>query len=84
MRASTAGEAVCLTSMEIFQRPARVLHRHASSKTLRGSQRYPTYMMRIQLGQHFDDDLPFRPRAQHRENRRQMRIETYVHHAAAH
>ena len=40
-----------------LQRPARVLHRHAASETLRGSQRDPAHVMRIELRQHFDDDL---------------------------
>ena len=44
-----------------FQRPARVLHRHAAGETLRGRQRNPAHVMRIALRQHFDDDLPFSP-----------------------
>ena len=40
-----------------LQRPARVLHRHAASETLRGRQRNPAHVMRITLRQHFDDDL---------------------------
>ena len=47
-----------------FQRPARVLHRHAARETLRGRQRNPAHVMRITLRQHFDDDLLVRlPRA---------------------
>ena len=67
-----------------LQRPARVLHRHAASETLRGRQRNPAHVMRIALRQHFDDDSPFRSRAQHRVDRRQMLIEPYIHDAAAH
>ena len=44
-----------------LQRPARVLHRHAASETLRGRQRNPAHVMRIALRQHLDDDLLFRP-----------------------
>ena len=40
-----------------LQRPARVLHRHAARETLRGRQRNPAHVMRIQLRQHLDDDL---------------------------
>ena len=40
--------------------------------------------MRITLRQHFDDDLFFGPRAQHRVDRRQMLVEPYIHDAAAH
>ena len=67
-----------------FQRSARVLHRHAASETLRGRQRNPAHVTRISLRQHFDDDLLFRSRAQHRVNRRQMLVEPDIHDAAAH
>ena len=40
-----------------LQRPARVLHRHAASETLRGRQRDSAHVMRIELRQHLDDDL---------------------------
>ena len=66
-----------------LQRPTRVLHRHTASKTLRGRQRNPAHVTRIALRQHFDDDLFFRSRAQHRVDRRQMFIEPYIHDAAA-
>lgn len=41
-------------------------------------------MSRIPLRQHFDDDLFIRSRVKHRVDRRQMLIETHIHHAAAH
>ena len=44
-----------------LQRPARVLHRHAARETLRGRQRNPAHVMRVELRQHFDDDLSFSP-----------------------
>ena len=67
-----------------LQRAARVLDRHAAGETLRGRQRDPAHVMRIALRQHFDDDLPFLARAQHRIDRRQMPIEPHIHDAAAH
>ena len=67
-----------------FQRPAGVLHRHAASETLRWSQSNPAHATRIFLRQHFDDDLLFRSREQHRVNRRQMGVEPNVHDTAAH
>src|ERR1039458_8426985 len=67
-----------------FQRPACILHRHAASETLRRRQRNPAHVTRTLLRQHFDDDLLFRSREQHRINRRQMLVEPYVHDTAAH
>ena len=67
-----------------LQRPAGVFHRHATRQALGGGQRNATHAMRIQLRQHFDDDLLLLARAQHRVDRWQLRIESYVHDTAAH
>ena len=66
-----------------FKRSAGILHRHAPRQTLRGRQRDSADMMGIALRQHLDDDLLVRPREQQRIDRRQMRLEAYVHDAAA-
>ena len=67
-----------------LQRPPGVFHRHAARETLRGRQRDPPHMARIQLREHFDDDAPFPSRPQNRMDRRQMLVEAHVHDTAAH
>ena len=67
-----------------LQRPAGVFHRHTTRQALGGGQRNATHAMRIQLRQHFDDDLIFLARPQQRVDRRQLRIEAHIHDAAAH
>ena len=67
-----------------FQRPARVRHRHATRQTLGRRQSNPAHVTRVPLRQHFDDDLFFRPRAQHRVDRRQRPVEPNIDNAAAH
>ncbi len=66
------------------QRSACVLYHHAARETLRGRQRDPAHVTRIELRQHFDDDLLFRSGTQDRINGRQMLIEPDIHDAAAH
>jgi hypothetical protein len=46
------------------QRPAAVFHLHAAREPLRGCQADAAHMLGIQLRQHLDADLAFRPRAQ--------------------
>ena len=58
-------------------------NRHAASETLRGCQRNPAHVTRIQLRQYLDDDLPLIASTQHRVDRRQMLIEPYIHDTAA-
>ena len=66
-----------------LQGPARVLHGHAAGKPFGGRQRNPADAMRVNLRQHFNDDLPLRSGAQNRIDGRQMLIEPRVHDAAA-
>ena len=49
-----------------LQRPAGVLHRHATRETFRRRQSNPAHVMRVTLGQHFDDDSAAISGAQHR------------------
>ena len=67
-----------------FQRAARVFHDHAAREALGGRQRDSAHMLGIALREHFDDELPFATRVQHRGDRRQMVIETHIDDAAAH
>ncbi len=66
-----------------FQRLARVLHRHAAGESLRGRQRNPAHVARVELGQHLDDNFPVL-RMQQGMDGRQMRFEAYVDDAASH
>ena len=67
-----------------FQRSARVEYVHAAREALRGRQRDSAHVLGIALCEHFDDDLPFATRVQHRGDRRQTVIETHIDDAAAH
>ena len=66
-----------------LQGAAGILDRHAARQPLRGRQRDSAHMMRIALRQDLDDDLLVRSRQQQRMDRRQMRLEAYVHDTAA-
>ena len=65
-----------------FQRSARILDRHAAGQSLRGGQRNPAHMVRVELRQNLDADFTILG-VQQGVDRRQSAAEADVHHAAA-
>ena len=54
-----------------LQGMARIVHAHPARQPLGGCQCNTPHAPRIELLQHFDDDLPLRPGPQHPVHRRQ-------------